>query len=282
MSKLPMFAHAVTQMLVSAAAIFVVASSTAAFALDVDTVTEKRSANELTALRESAEDDTTTNAARWKVSVEEWERYEEIMRGEGRYYWAHLDPVFVLGLYADTDAERELWAERIAIQEFTLTERLTSLNRVYLAAFRRMYSHVPVIDINQYNAFYGIDKSTQSASGSPGAANTGLAESMGDRYVLFVSPGCTDCDDYYRQIRQKQRFGVNLDIYFIGASDEQIMAWAKSVSLDPALVRNKVVTLNRDDGTYARYNRPALPSAFYYAMKTDSVHPIDGMGGVTR
>lgn len=281
MSKSPMFAHAVRYMLLFSAAAFVAVSSSAAFSLDIGSVTEKRTANEATSVRESAEDDTATNAARWKVSVEEWERYEEIMRGEGRYYWAHLDPIFVLGLYADTNEERELWAERIAIQEFELIERLTSLNRVYLTAFRRMYSHMPVIDINQYNAFYGIDKSIRSASGSL-SVDTGLAESMGDRYVLFVSPGCTDCDDYYRRIRQQQRFGVNLDIYFIGASDEQIMAWAKSVSLDPVLVRNKVVTLNRNDGTYERYNRPAIPAAFYYAMKTDSVHPIDGMGGVTR
>lgn len=247
--------------------------SSVVIAVDVFT-TEKKSATALTSMRASTEDASAANAARWDLSENEWERYEEIMLGEGKYYWDHLDPIFVLGLYARTDEERERYAERIAVQEYTLIERLTRLNQSYLPVFKRMYGHEPVIDIKKFNAFYGIDKTSR-----PAAKNTGFADSMGDRYVLFVSPGCSGCDDYYRKIELQQEFGTSLDIYFIGANDEQIMAWAKSVNLDPAKVKRGSVTLNHDEGTYARYNRPPLPSAFYYSKRTQSVHPITGMEG---
>ncbi len=227
--------------------------------------------------------DTASNAKRWSLTVEEWVRYEEIMRGEGRYNWRDVDPITVLGIYAETDAARERYAERLAIQEHTLQKRFLALNNAYLMAFQRLYGNEPILSMDQFNEFYDQTASTPASvprtqSGVRAALNhvTNNPGAIGNNsYVLFMTPGCKGCDEYYQKIRRLQTVGINLDIYFVGSSDQQIIEWARAMSLDPALVKSKVVTLNRDDGTYARYNRPPLPSAFYYNRAAGTVSPLE-------
>jgi len=239
----------------------------ASFALHAET-TEK-----LSAVQESVEETAVENARRWDLNAEEWQRYQEIMKGEGRYNWQNADPVTVLGIYAKTDAERERYAERVAIRETILVERFTSFNLAYLRHARRINEGKPAIDMEKFYAFYNTTPpsiATANIRNKPRIGNT-----LGDRFILFISPGCNGCDASFQNLRRAQGFGTGLDIYFVGASDQDIMDWAKTMAIDPDLVKNKTVTLNGDNGTYARYNRPPLPAAFYYRKDTESVHPVN-------
>ncbi|MCF6256146.1 MAG: TIGR03759 family integrating conjugative element protein [Gammaproteobacteria bacterium] len=232
--------------------------------------TEERSASVLSSVRESTEETAEVSARRWGLTVNEWQRYEEIMKGEGRYNWKDKDPIMVLGLYAETDAERERYAERLAVQEHALVDRLTKLNFAYLRAFQRLYGDEPLLDLDKFYAFYNMTPPSRNDQIKPGLGST-----LGDRFVLFISPDCNGCDASYLNLRRVQEFGTALDIYFVGASDQDIMDWAKTMDIDPDLVKSRSVTLNDDTGMYARYNRPPLPAAFYYSKSTESVHPVN-------
>jgi len=232
------------------------------------------------AIEESATVETTeANARRWSLSIDEWRRYQEIMKGEGRYNWQTADPITVLGIYAETNAERDRYAERVAIQEYTLTKRFLDFNSAYLLAGRRLYGDQPAMDLNKFYAFYNT-----TAPGAPplrGDNNQSLLGAMGDRFVLFISPDCTGCNDAYLALRDAQKVGTTLDIYFVGASDNDITHWAKTMAINPDLVKNRTVTLNGEGDMYARYNRPPLPAAFYYKQSSNSVHPVNlGDGGM--
>lgn len=255
--------------------------STGAHAAETAVTAEKYTSSAMTAARDSDKNNTALNAKRWALTVEEWDRYEEIMQGEGRYNWRDVDPITVLGIYAETDAARERYAERLAIQEHTLQKRFLALNGAYLKAFQRLYGNEPILSMDTFNEFYdqtasapvprtnvGVRAALNKVTNNPGAIGN-------NSYVLFISPGCKGCDDYYRKIRRIQTVGISLDIYFVGVDDKQIIDWARTMSLDPALVKSKVVTLNRDDGTYARYNRPPLPSAFFYDRAAGTVSPLE-------
>lgn len=234
-------------------------------------IEESSSNSVLTSVDESIEQE----AERWSLTIDEWQRYEEIMRGEGRYNWRDVDPITVLGIYAKNNAERERYAERLAIQEYTLQKRFLALNTAYLKAFQRLYGDEPIISMDKLTEFYD----TVPGHSAPAPLGGSIA-AIGDRYVLFLSPGCHGCDDYYQKIKKLQSGGfAGLDIYFVGANDTEIMSWAATVSLDPQLVKNQVVTLNHDSGTYARYNRPPLPSAFYYNKTAEAVYPIEMEAG---
>jgi len=243
---------------------------------------EERSASVLSSVRETTEESTEVSARRWGLTVAEWQRYEEIMKGEGRFNWQNADPIMVLGLYAETDAERERYAERLAVQEHTLVKRLTTLNYAYLRAFQRLYGDEPLLDLDKFYAFYNMTPPSVNTSHND-QNKSALGAALGDRFVLFISPGCNGCDASFRTLRQAQTFGTSLDVYFVGASDQEIMDWAKMMSVDPDLVKSRSVTLNGDaTGMYTRYNRPPLPAAFYYSKSKQSVHPINLNDGAAQ
>lgn len=217
----------------------------------------------------------TSEAKRWGLSEKEWSTYQEIMKGQGRYFWPNVDPITVLGIYAESDAERERYAEMLAIQEYELQRKFLALNDAYLEAARRLVGDEPVLDMAKFDRFYNRGASL----GGAGTSARSFGEGIGSRIVLFVSSDCDGCAAYFDRVRRMQSFGVVLDIYFVDTTDQQIIEWARRRDIDPVMVRQGSITLNRDDGNYARYGRPPLPIAYFYDAKSNIVSVLDGEGG---
>ncbi len=243
-------------------------ASAHAGSLAQDRTTERSS----TVILSQNQDTATVEAKRWGLSEKEWSTYQEIMLGQGRYFWPNVDPITVLGIYAETDAERERYAEMLAIQEYQLQKRFLALNDAYLAAARRLVGDEPVLDMAKFDRYYSVGGPAVSPASTFG-------EGIGSRIVLFVSADCSSCTDYYERVRRLQSFGIVLDIYFVGTTEDQIIAWARERGIDPALVRQGTITLNRDDGNYARYGKPPLPIAYYYDAKSNAVSVLGEEGG---
>ena len=253
--------------------LIVVSSQALADPLALDRTTE-RSSTIATSQGKAA----IAEAKRWGLSEKEWSTYQEIMLGQGRYFWRDTDPITVLGIYAETGAERERYAEMLAIQEYELQKRFLALNDAYLVAARRLVGDEPVLDMAKFDRYYNTSPASYGRSGGR-TKDSVFGRDIGSRIVLFVSSDCTGCTDYYERVRQRQSFGVGLDIYFVDTTEQQIIAWAKARGIDPALVRQGTVTLNRDDGNYARYGKPALPTAYYYDAESNAVSVLGEEGG---
>lgn len=232
---------------------------------DVSTLSaaEQRSANTQSNQTTSHEQSIEQNAQAFGVTSQEWTRYQSIMSGEGKYHWKDADPVVVLGIYSKNSSERKRYAEMMARKEYDLNKRFIEFNQEYVEAFQRLYGNEPIMDITKVAAF-------QNQFQSDGRPKPKGPLSLGDRIVLFVSTDCSSCDAYFKQIKEVQEFS-SLDIYFINDSASDITHWAKAMGITPSEVKSGVITLNTDDGMYARYGRPGLPASFYFNNHDQSV-----------
>ncbi|VAW60966.1 hypothetical protein MNBD_GAMMA08-310 [hydrothermal vent metagenome] len=205
------------------------------------------------------------SANRWGLTTEQWGTYENLMKGEARYMLPNVDPLTVLGTYAKTDAERNMYGERIAKMEYNFTKNFLALSRSYHQAHDRLYGNESILALGEFSKKYGNNFSNSAKN-----YNSGLNK-FGDRYVLFINSHCKYCDNYFKRIRSNQKIGTTIDVYFIGDTKEQIIDWGKRVGVKPDSIKNGQITLNQDQGQYGKYKRPTLPAAFYYDTKNGSV-----------
>ncbi len=76
----------------------------------------------------------------WGISVEEYRKYEQLMRGmRGRLSSPHITPYEVLGIHADNPAEQMKWARRFAQAIAEDTQKIIAFEVVYLEAFKQLY-----------------------------------------------------------------------------------------------------------------------------------------------
>jgi len=221
--------------------------------------------------QQSEEQRISSNAALWNVSEKEWTKYETIMKSEGKYHWKDVDPIMVLGMYAKTESEKKRFAIRMAKKEYRLNDMFVKFNRAYMKEFQVLFGHEKIIDLNMLNEQVS-DNAVQSSL-LPGIDNKPKSRitSLGDKYVLFISTDCSGCDAFYNKLLTEQSFGSSIDIYFVGDNKESIGLWAKDNKISPDAVKSNSITLNLAGDTYDKFNRPALPSAFYYDKKNDTV-----------
>lgn len=82
---------------------------------------------------------TQEQATVWGITPEEWQRYLTLKQ-QARGIWSPgLDPLTTLGVEADTDHERQRFAELLVRQEYQRLEKELSFQRAYDAAWQRLY-----------------------------------------------------------------------------------------------------------------------------------------------
>lgn len=186
-----------------------------------------------TAPRYLAAQSTDPNA--FELSIEEWQRYLHLMQGPRGFWSAQVHPLMVLGFEADTDTERERYAERYAEVLWERRQKEMAFINAYTAAFQRRYG--TTVEAMMLEAF-GDPKRYSSA----------------ERVALFVSPQCTGCPGKIEELLMGLRRGeaTGIDIYVLGAkNDAAIRDWARSIRLPPEEVKARRVTLNHDKGLLA-------------------------------
>ena len=94
------------------------------------------------------------NAHDWNLSEAEWNKYLQLKHGYQGYLFPHLTPPELLGYFAESDEERNHFAEIYARLEFSNVEKALKFNQAFHAASLRLYANVPLIkpfDITAYN-----------------------------------------------------------------------------------------------------------------------------------
>lgn len=187
--------------------------------------------------------ETVRSGSAWGLSEVEWARYEALMRGPRGRWSPDLDPLMVLGIHAESDAERRRFAELTARQEHDRVERELAFQREYDAAWRRLYPNELRLDPAR------LMEDAGDASEPPFVA--------GDRLLVFVDISCTEaCASVVARVlaRQLATPGLIVDFYLRGTNgrDEPIRQWAQTNRVPPELVRSRTITLNHDNGALAR------------------------------
>ncbi|WP_419709592.1 TIGR03759 family integrating conjugative element protein [Pseudomonas sp. NFX224] len=179
-------------------------------------------------------------AKAWGLTDDEWATFERLQTGPRQYWSPQLDPLTTLGVEADSDQERQRYAELQVRLEAKRAERELAYQKAYTAAWARLFpAMLPV----------------------QGLGNEAVPSST-TRYTLFVEENCSDC---MTSTQQWLSAGAHLDVYLVGSQgdDERIRRWARGAGITPTQISSGQVTLNHDRGRWFALGatRP-LPARF--------------------
>ena len=202
------------------------------------TSTEKTETEKMNTSSVSLSTTDFVEAQLWGLTPQEWERYNVLMRGiRGRLSTESISPIEVLGIHADSDAERDRYAGMWAQLMLEDAERVLRFQRAYDDAISQLTKGQSVIDpilLQNLNR------------------NSDLKLNADDRILFFASLDCPVCWVLYRRVSKLQSQVKGIDIYFVDvdASNRREMGnWAKRAKISPASVRSGDVSLNLDNGT---------------------------------
>lgn len=179
-------------------------------------------------------------AKAWGLTEDEWAKFERLQSGPRQYWSPQLDPLTTLGVEADSDQERQRYAELQVRLEAKRAERELAYQKAYSATWARLFPGL-------------LPVQGMSDAASP---------SSNPRYAVFVEDPCSTCE---ASVRRWLSTAAHLDVYLVGSQgdDARIRQWARTVGISPAQVNSGQVTLNHDRGRWFALgaSRP-LPARF--------------------
>ena len=184
----------------------------------------------------------TAQAESWGLTEQEWSRFEQIQAGPRGIWSPNLDPFTALGVEAQTDQERQRYAELQVSLEAKRAERELAYQQAYTAAWAKL--------------FPGLLPIQGMASPSPAVS------SVAPRPALFVEDQCPLCID---EAQRLQSSDAAFDIYLVGSQgeDERVRSWARQAGIDATRVQRRQITLNHDRGHWFNLGAPGpLPATF--------------------
>ncbi|WP_299772429.1 TIGR03759 family integrating conjugative element protein [uncultured Pseudoteredinibacter sp.] len=196
------------------------------------------------------------NAKRWNIEPSEYQRYTELLKGPLGKWNLNIDPILALGMFADSPAERQRFAELYAQQEFKLTQRTLQFQSAYRQAFNRLYPNQPVIDSEGLVPFR--ENRALRKQSYKSIQNLSSKLITGDQVFVFFSKQCTSChSNLSRLIQIAQNIkGVTVRAFILEASsDSDVVTWSKNNSLPGAWLESGLLSLNRDEGLLTRLRR---------------------------
>jgi len=204
----------------------------------------------------------------WGLKEDEWRKYEAYMRGEGKYHYQHLDPVFVMGMITDTEQDKDRYAQLYVQQEFSRTTRLIDFDERYRKQFNSMFGPLKP---HKGKGDEHVSLISQSDALEQRSKRSFKPVEYGDRITVFVGADCKTCANHFHGLLN--RFltvqGVSIDLFFVGQniSDNMIREWAKANGIRPSDVQAGKVTLNHDD-RYQSFGNPGIPSSYHVRQET--------------
>ncbi len=214
-------------------------------------------------------------AVHWSLEREEVEKYRRYMALEGRYFYAHLDPVMVLGII-ETDpgkrnryAEKYLMAERRRIEEQTSFVTLVGLQQLLLYGPEPLFdfSKLPqAVNSPRYHAArterLGISTPPAQFSAIPPQPGTAPTLQAGDKVDLLVDADCRDvCHDQLTEILQTP--GVLIALYGRGfPSTDDLVAWVgtwEATQSNPANATKRIALKQYDPVVFAGVDTTTTP-----------------------
>ncbi|BBP60103.1 TIGR03759 family integrating conjugative element protein [Pseudomonas sp. St316] len=181
-------------------------------------------------------------AASWGLTEQEWTRFERIQAGPRGFWSPNLDPLTALGVEAETDQERQRYADLQVAMEAKRAERELAYQNAYTVAWAKLFPGLLPI---------------QGMASPPPASS-----SVAPRPALFVEDHCPACT---AEAQRLQSSDTEFDIYLVGSQgeDERVRSWARQADIDPSKVQRRQITLNHDRGRWFSLGAPGpLPATF--------------------
>ncbi|MGB5773673.1 MAG: TIGR03759 family integrating conjugative element protein, partial [Sedimenticolaceae bacterium] len=180
----------------------------------------------------------------WGLTEAEAMRYEALMRGpRGAFSVANISPLEVLGIHAETPAQRRAYADRLVKLLYEDSKRVLAFERETQAAWQRLGQPL-------------FDPARMPGKTAQQAVNKG--QLWGRRLAVFVA--LKDCPRCAASARELVRMTgadsplMGLDVYVVDSQDaEAIRAFARGVGIAPEAVSSRRITLNQGETLFRQY-----------------------------
>lgn len=168
----------------------------------------------------------SAQASAWGLTEQEWSRFQVIQAGPRGVWSPHLDPLTTLGVEAETEQERQRYAELQVQLEAKRAERELAYQNAYTAAWTRLFPDLLPIQ---------------------GLAPAPAGSAVAPRLALFVAAQCPACT---AKAQRLQNLGAAFDLYLVDSQgeDERVRTWARQAGIESARVQRRQITLNHDRG----------------------------------
>jgi integrating conjugative element protein (TIGR03759 family) len=186
------------------------------------------------------------------ITETDWQRYQSVLNGPQANWSKDNDPLLVLGITARTAAERSRYAELYVEADRKRNAAILEFERAVQQVWRSKYGTEPLFTVPG-----------QSSSASPLLRST-------DRVLLIVDMKqpcalCAEVIDAVQRLGRANRTGPGVDIYFAGASFDEMVAFGRARGIQREDVAAKRITLNAltpEVMAQLQVTRAMLPRAF--------------------
>ncbi len=206
-------------------------------------------------------------ATLWGLTTQEWQKYETLLQGDAKFQFSQLEPVWVLGIYAESEVERRRYVKLFIEQGEARLNRALAFNQTFRETALEHFRHQPLIDLDQFYAMYGQERPQRSPVNLP---------VLGDTLVFFVDPKTHSSLAEFQRIKDLMLSspGVPLEIYFMGgATESDIQAWARLANLDQQQVQHGVISLNQEESAASLFQVSKAPAGF--VVRGENATPIE-------
>jgi integrating conjugative element protein (TIGR03759 family) len=187
--------------------------------------------------RDTEFSDNRTLQNAWKLSDEDWRKYQKIMAGSRGQLSPSLEPFIALGSETTDPQERRRYAELYVQAEFQRVERELAFQREVTAAWARLYPNTPpLLDYARTSLPIGEALKQQAAAG----------RSL--HQALVLKQNCRECDLLLGQlIAEIDQTGIPkvLDIYLQDETNETVIRnWVSQNDLPIHWIQSGKLTIN--------------------------------------
>ncbi len=178
-------------------------------------------------------------ATQWGLKREEIQKYRRYMALEGRYFYAHLDPVMVLGIIETDPGKRNHYAEKYLIAERRRIEEQTSFATLVGLKQMLLYGPEPLFDFSKLPQaansprYQAARAERLSAQRTPTAfspvkplKNTAVTAQAGDQVDFLVTPSCKEAC-YNKLTEVLKTPDVQISLYGQGFANDELISWVK-------------------------------------------------------
>ena len=184
------------------------------------------------------------------LTESDYSRYQTILAGPRGNWSEDKDPIMVLGVTADSEAERTRYANVYVENDRKRNTAILEFTRATQRVWLTKYANEPLFTV-------------------PGAASSSPVPLLtaSDRVILVIdaSKDCPSCIAAFENVQRLGRAngGTGIDIYFVANSYDQMVAFGRARGMTPPDVAAKRVTLNQaTPAILTQLQVTAVPAAF--------------------
>jgi len=216
----------------------------------------------------------TGQAKIWHLTTKEYKHYLNLMKNSPAGIWyKNLDPAEILGLSADNSHARQKYALIEAHLDLTRIPHELAYQKAFSQAVKTLLPNIKPMkwhskieqQLASHRGYLHAIHQLNVETHQPFSNNAQLMLQSGDQLLLFVQLNDSLSNQVtLRLIKLIQMHpNIKLNIFFVGKNifNKKIFAWAKQNHIEQKLVKQGVITLNRNNERFKKYypNKADLP-----------------------